>query len=146
MHFAQRDDMSVMVPAVRAVTTDYSTRNILGVDPTVNRILNWERAEDREKLEQLSPILRLYNPRPFRAADILLHPEPAIVIDDDEPLPETAQPPPKRRRALTLSGLGRTSSAKDYDPRTHPGPAGGTAAALRMHALLRQTRMLLDLL
>jgi len=123
MHFAQRDDMSVMVPAVRAFTTDYNTRNILGVDPTVGRILSWDRAADRQKLERASVYQRLYNPRPFAVHDMPEEPE---------------QPPPKRREVLTLDALGRTSYAKDYDPRTHPGPAGGTAA-------LRQTRMLLDL-
>ena len=78
-------------------------------------------------LEKLEPVLRLYNPRPFRAADILQHPEPP------------AQPAPvERKRPLTLAEWGRGSSAKDFDPRKHPG--GGapqkSARALRIEALL----------
>ena len=127
-HFAQRDDMSVLVRAASVSRAPIRVRNILGVDDDVGRILNWDVAEDREKLERSLPVLRLYNPRPFRAADIRLRPEPPIAappdaIEDPEPAPATRPRPP------TLATVGRTSHARDYDPRTHPAPAGGTASA-----------------
>jgi hypothetical protein len=90
IHFAQPDDMNIMVPAVRALTTDYTTRNILGVDPTVGRIRNWDVDADREALEKQPALIRLFNPRPFAENDIVLEPEGAIVIEDDvEPAAET---------------------------------------------------------
>ena len=54
MHFDQPDDMSVRVAVAGALTKDYSTLNILGVDPDpkVGRILNWDRAEDNYVKEQ----------------------------------------------------------------------------------------------
>ncbi len=119
MHFTQPDDMSVRVPAVRALTSDYSTRNILGVDPGVGRILNWDCDEDREKLEQLASLLRLYNPHPFRTADILLHPEPPIVINSDDEGEPPAQPAPAKR----------------------PRPAPNSTRALRIETLLRRLYM-----
>ena len=127
MHFAQPDDMSVRVAVAGALTKNAIRDNILGVHPTVGRILNWESDEDSQMLENSEPVLRLYNPRPFRAADILQHPEPP------------AQPAPaKRQRPQTLAERGRGSSAKDFDPRKHPG--GGapqkSARALRIEALL----------
>jgi hypothetical protein len=81
MHFAQSDDMNVMVPAERALTTDHATRNILGVDETVRRIRNWNVDADREALEKQSPLLRLFNPRPFRIGDILTR------MEADPPVP-----------------------------------------------------------
>jgi hypothetical protein len=122
-----------------ALTKNAIRDNILGVHPAVGRILNWESEEDRQMLEKLEPVLRLYNPRPFRAADILQHPEPPIVIEDDDEGEPPAQPAPaKRQRAQTLAERGRGSSAKDFDPRNHPG--GGapqkSARALRIEALL----------
>ena len=139
MHFAQPDDMSVRVAVAGALTKNAIRDNILGVHPTVGRILNWESDEDRQMLENSEPVLRLYNPRPFRAADILQHPEPPIVIEDDDEGEPPAQPaPPKRQRAQTLAERGRGSSAKDFDPRKHPG--GGapkkSARALRIETLL----------
>jgi hypothetical protein len=90
MHFAQPDDMNIMVPAVRALTTDHITRNILGVDPTVGWIRNWDVDADREALEKQPALIRLFNPRPFAENDIVLEPEGAIVIEDDvEPAAET---------------------------------------------------------
>jgi hypothetical protein len=137
MHFAQPDDMNIMVPAVGALTTDHITRNILGVDPSVGRIRNWDVDADREALEKQSVLIRLFNPRPFREADIQLEPEGAIVIEDDvEPAAETA--PAKRRRPPTLAEFGRSSGASDYDSSKR------SACALRTEALLMQMRMLLD--
>jgi hypothetical protein len=109
MHFAQSDDMNVMVPAERALTTDHATRNILGVDETVRRIRNWNVDADREALEKQSPLLRLFNPRPFRIGDILTRME--------------ADPPvPKEHRKINISdGEEEQASAHSSQPvHNHP--------------------------
>ena len=139
-HFTQPDDMSVLVRAVNVSTAPLRVRNTLGVDDSVGRILNWDVAADRHKLDQSLPVLRLYNPRPFRADDIRLLPEPPIAISEP-PEPAAGPAPAKRPRRRTLAKIGRTSGARDYDPRTHPAPAGGTASPLRMGALLRAMRL-----
>lgn len=155
MHFAQPDDMSVRVAVAGALTKNVIRDNILGVHPTVGRILNWERDTDRQMLEKLDPVLHLYNPRPFRATDIVLHPEPPIAKDPDDDGPVViknageppAQPAPaKRRKGLSLAEMGRKSQNPDYNPGTQPTHDEGTTSALRIEALLRQTIMLLDLL
>ena len=144
--------MSVRVPVVGVFTSDFRIGNILGWDESVDRILNWDIEEDRLKLEKASVYQRLYNPRPFGVDDLKTQAAAVIVTEDDiEPATETEygaarSPPAKRHRGMTLTALGRTSAAKDYDPRTHPAPDEGTASALRIETLLWQTLMLMDLL
>ena len=139
MHFATPEDMSVMVPAKAMPTKDWIVDMILGYETRVGRTRSWDRAEDSETLEKASSAVHLYNPCPFRAAVIRPLPEP-----EDEPAaaPAAAQPAPaKRRRPQTLAEAGRASHAPDYDPGTHPAPAGGAARARRIDALLRRMRM-----
>jgi hypothetical protein len=68
MHFATREDMSVTVPVPVAGEPAglYVVLNILGWDQRVRRILTWDLAEDRIKLEGSPARLRMHNPRPFR--------------------------------------------------------------------------------
>ena len=142
MHFTTKDDMSVSVPAAGVFTAERRIGNILGWDYKADRILNWDIAEDRLKLEKASVYQQLYNPRPFGVGGVKTQEGdigPATETEDGAARP----PPAKRRRGLSLAALGRTSGADDYDPRTHPAPEG-TASALRIEALLWQTRKLLD--
>jgi hypothetical protein len=150
MHFATPQDVSVKVPVKEEQEYNHKIDTILGWDRNVKRIRSWNRDEDSETLRGLVPLERLYNPRPFAADDIQEHPEPPTVIDDDEPavvedkavvqdesVEDAAPAPSKKRRAVTLAEVGRTSFAKDFDPKTHP-PAGGVPSRSDVGALLNK--------
>jgi hypothetical protein len=140
MHFAMPQDMSVMVPAAEVPERNWPVENILGWDGTVDRIRSWDRDEDRQELEQLplSSLMRLYNTRLFvlpQSGDIVLEPEGAIVIVDDEDEGEAAAPVEKRQRGTSLVKWGRRSAAPNFDSSTHPGPQ---SSASDVRALLNR--------
>ena len=146
MHFATREDMSVTVPVPVAGEPAglYVVLNILGWDQRVRRILTWDIAEDRTKLEGSPARLRMHNPRPFRmreaeeaaaaaeAAEVAAV-EAAEAAEDraafeaaeaeaeaaeaeEEEAEEEAEEEKERppKRRLTLQDLGRTSQADRY--------------------------------
>jgi hypothetical protein len=136
MHFATPQDISVMVPAAEEPERNWQVENILGWDATVGRIRSWDRDEDRQVLEQLSSLMRLYNPRPFvlpQPGDVVLEPKRAIVKFDDEDEGEAAAP--VKQRKTSLAEWGRRSSNPKYDASTHPGPRD---AESDMRALLNR--------
>jgi hypothetical protein len=138
MHFATPQDMGVMVSAAEVPERNWPVENILGWDGTVGRRRSWGRNEDRQELEQLSSLMRLYNPRPFvlpKPSDIVLEPEGAIVIVDDKDEDEAAAPVEKKQRRTSLAKWGRRSSNPNYDASTHPGPR---SSASDVRALLNR--------
>jgi hypothetical protein len=149
MHFATREDMSVTVPVPVAGEPAglYVVLNILGWDQRVRRILTWDIAEDRTKLEGSPARLRMHNPRPFRmreaeeaaaaaeAAEVAAV-EAAEAAEDraafeaaeaeaeaaeaeEEEAEEEAEEEKERppKRRLTLQDLGRTSQADRWPMR-----------------------------
>ena len=96
LHFAMPLDMSVMPSAATELPEDVRIRQILGVDETVGRILNWGNRDDRKMLEKAPAMVRLFNPAPFCAVpkQVLL----AISDDDDmDAGADTSSRPPIRR-------------------------------------------------
>ncbi len=66
MHFATREDVSVVVPVNEELTKDSAVQDVLQIDDNVKRIRNWNCKEDRESLLETKDISVLFNPRPFR--------------------------------------------------------------------------------
>ncbi len=72
MHFANKDDESVKVPALWKFKLDQDVRDVLGWDNNSNRILNWDKIQDNTKLKESSTLIQLFNPRPFAFKSALL--------------------------------------------------------------------------